>query len=246
MTSIPHSLSTPNYCEMSPTEQQDMGFLYSQITPWTFGARVINVLKSERGVYITDLSLRYALLACSAFGQGNSQRREIYRSMFWPSIRRVTRSNVNVGHLFAITLMLRSMLACLSQEDYRYLQNVANIISDIAKGIIAINLLPWGLDFDFLLASIHSVETVIPTNNLQSLASSKFEQWEISLPQLCRLCNPGSRHGQYGNDVAPLLFYAEEIRYAFVLVTNSTSDQKYPANRLVKLWGYFCGAHRKD
>jgi hypothetical protein len=112
--------------------------------------------------------------------------------------------------------MLRSMLASLPPEDYRYLQDIGTIISDIAEGTIAIDLLPWGLEFNFLLASIHSVETVIPTNNLddQDLVSSKFEQYDISLPQLCRLCNPDGKYGQYGNDVSPLLFYAEEIRYS--------------------------------
>ena len=64
--SIPRSPSAPHYLQLSPSEQQDIQFLYTRPIAFTFGTRVVNFVKSMSGMYINDPSLRYALLASSA------------------------------------------------------------------------------------------------------------------------------------------------------------------------------------
>ena len=124
--SIPRTPSASNYIEMTPAEQQDIRFLYNLCLP-NLKAKIVNVLKSTSGVYISDPSLRLAVLSCSAFEQANFNRSEGYLSKFWPATRRITRSNVKVDHIIAFTLMMCSVAASSSQEKYEHLQKIAKI-----------------------------------------------------------------------------------------------------------------------
>jgi len=81
-TSVPRSMSAPKYIEMTPVEHEGIRWIYNYEIPGSFESKVINVLKSTRGLYIDEPTLRYALLAFSAMRQGDDQLHENYRSKF--------------------------------------------------------------------------------------------------------------------------------------------------------------------
>src|SRR5277367_989138 len=156
--------------------------------------------------------------------------------MFWPSIRRLTRSNVTVDHLLAITLMLRTLLASSSPgEGNQYLQVVAAIITDMATGRVPIDLLQWGLEFDFLVASIRYMEAAIPTGNLlhQILAPSKLESTRSHCHNYAN-CIP-----TLATNTATILqhYSCIPMRYdiAFARVSNSSFDLQPCRHRLVQM-----------
>src|SRR5579862_7810905 len=75
-------MSAPKYIEMTPVEHEGIRWIYNYEIPGSFESKVINVLKSTRGLYIDEPTLRYALLAFSAMRQGDDQLHENYRSKF--------------------------------------------------------------------------------------------------------------------------------------------------------------------
>jgi len=84
-------------------------FPYNLCLPWNMKAKVVNVLKFTKSVYITDDRLWLAVLSCSAFEQVHFHRSEEYLSNFSPAAGRISSSSSIVRSGFMSTSSVKSL-----------------------------------------------------------------------------------------------------------------------------------------
>ena len=214
---IPRSPSAPNYVEMSPGEQQALQYVCEKGKHYIFMARIVPALKFTTGIYINNVSLRYALLAFSETWQGNYQQHEEYRRAFWSAMTNVSRSNITVEHLIAFTVMLCATRPEESLDQIReYLREAVKITTDIADGHISLDFVSWGVERDLFIHTFRHLERVLPIKELdsQSLAPSLFESLEEPLATVSQLCNLYSAPRlEYGRELEAILLYTYDLRY---------------------------------
>jgi len=134
-----------------------------------------------------------------------------------------------VDHIIAFTLMMRSVVACSSQERFECFQMIAQIVGDIVERRTILDFSLTGIEFlEFLVSFLRSAEAVMPSNEIEdaTLPSvlSGSQLLNYSLPPLSSI--PSDPRSQYGSEVSLLVFYVEDmrskIRYCYKQYMQST------------------------
>jgi len=213
---IPRSPSAPNYVEISPGEQQALQYVYQgQLYPPLL-QRLLPALKFTKGIYIDNVSLRYALFAAFEVWQGNYQEHEEYRRRFWSGMTNISRSNITIDHMIAFAVMIYGTKVESPDETREYLREVEKIAADIADGHISLDFLSCGVDRDLFMHTFRYIERSLVIKELdnQSLAPSRFESLEEPLATFSQLDKLySSPRLEYGRELEAIVHYTHDLGY---------------------------------